>query len=162
MTNTPLLCETSDISGLFYYSRTGLAWRIYSRRAFWKIFGHDSNKKCSTNTLRHTHFWKKQIRKQLFSLICISVIMLSYSTPKCWFLLPKFIWQLPMRYNLSLETAAVDHNLCMVYLLILNLSCIFMKASFLALSLATFNFLSQNGWKCFYVIHITSHIISGR
>lgn len=67
-----------------------------------------------------------------------------------------------MRYNLSLKTAAVDHNLCMVYLLILNLSCIFMKASFLALSLATFNFLSQNGWKCFYVIHITFHIISGR
>ena len=34
--------------GLFYCSGTGLAWQMYSRRAFWKIFDHDSNKKCIT------------------------------------------------------------------------------------------------------------------
>ena len=51
--------------------------------------------------------------------------------------------------NLSLKNAAIDHSLGMIYLLIIHLSSVFVKASFLDLSLAIFIILSQNGWKCF-------------
>lgn len=35
-----------------------------------------------------------------------------------------------MGCNLTLNNAAIDHNLCMIYLLIKNLSCISMEAGF--------------------------------
>lgn len=54
-----------------------------------------------------------------------------------------------MAYNRRLKNAAVDHNLYVTDLLIINLSGLFVKAAFLDLSLATFYYLLSEWMKVF-------------